>query len=122
MLFTVNYCCKRPTWVIEVALTPWSAPDPTLAAIAMAGLTSAYVSLLFAYTLSRFEANLQIVLSPHHRSHRWHRTLTFIALGLSSIVPVAHVILTRGIVYARMHLSFDLTILSGASYIVGAVL
>jgi len=44
------------------------------------------------------------------------------ALGLSSIIPVAHVILTQGLSHARQALSLDLTLLSGASYIVGALL
>jgi adiponectin receptor len=64
----------------------------------------------------------QIVLSPHHRSHRWHRTLTFIALGLSAVVPITHVVISQGIQHARETTSLDLVIASGASYIVGAVM
>ncbi|RSH94841.1 hypothetical protein EHS25_004647 [Saitozyma podzolica] len=76
-----------------------------MGAILAAGITSAY-----------------IVLSPHHRSHRWHRTLTFIGLGLSAVVPITHVIISQGIQHARETTSLDLVIASGASYIVGAVM
>ncbi|ORY29742.1 hemolysin-III related-domain-containing protein [Naematelia encephala] len=76
-----------------------------MAAILIAGVTSAY-----------------IVLSPHHRSHRWHRTLTFIALGLSAVVPVLHVLLTQGLVHARERMSLDLVIATGVAYIFGALL
>lgn len=37
----------------------------------------------------------------------WHRTLTFIALGLSSVVPVAHIILSKGIQRARDEAAVD---------------
>nr|WRH23622.1 Haemolysin-III related [Naematelia aurantialba] len=74
-------------------------------AILVAGITSAY-----------------IVLSPHHRSHIWHRTLTFIALGLSTIIPVVHVLLTQGLAYARERTSLDLVIATGVAYISGALL
>ncbi|WVO14702.1 hypothetical protein L204_102340 [Cryptococcus depauperatus] len=67
-------------------------------------------------------ATAYIVLSPHHRSHRWHRTLMFIGLGLSAIVPVTHILLTQGMQHAREKISLDLVILSGASYIFGAIL
>ncbi|WWD16362.1 hypothetical protein CI109_100788 [Kwoniella shandongensis] len=76
-----------------------------MSAIIIAGIVSAY-----------------IVLSPHHRSHRWHRTLTFIALGLSAIVPTTHILITQGLQHARQRMSLDLVLLGGASYIVGALL
>ncbi|KAI9632784.1 hemolysin-III related-domain-containing protein [Dioszegia hungarica] len=63
-----------------------------------------------------------MVLSPYGRAHRWHRTLTFIGLGLSSILPIGHVVATRGLDIARGQMSLDLVIASGASYIFGAVL
>jgi len=63
-----------------------------------------------------------MVLSPHGRTHRWHRTLTFIALGLSSVIPVTHIIITHGLEYARQILSLDLVIAQGAAYIFGALL
>ena len=71
---------------------------------------------------STHAVSLQIVLSPHHRAHRWHRTLTFIALGLSAIIPVAHLLVDRGLAHARQVLSLDLVVASGASYIIGALL
>lgn len=64
----------------------------------------------------------QIVLSPHHRSHRWHRTLTFIVLGLSAVVPITHILFTQGLVHAREKMSLDLIVAGGASYIFGALL
>lgn len=76
-----------------------------MTAITVAGITSGY-----------------IVLSPHHRSHRWHRTLTFIALGLSAVIPVVHVIIAKGLQHSRQSMSLDLVIAGGASYIFGAVL
>lgn len=63
-----------------------------------------------------------MVLSPYGRKHRWHRTLTFIALGLSSVIPIAHVVFTKGLTYARHTTSLDLVVAGGASYIIGAVL
>ena len=70
----------------------------------------------------RTYAGFQTVLSPAQRAHRGRRTLAFIALGLSSVVPIAHVLVTRGIYYARHMVSLDLIVAGGASYIFGAVL
>ncbi|KAL7420113.1 hypothetical protein Q5752_005079 [Cryptotrichosporon argae] len=67
-------------------------------------------------------ASAYIVLSPHHRAHRWHRTLTFIALGLSAALPVTHVVLARGLAFARQRMSLDFILMGGASYIVGALI
>lgn len=64
----------------------------------------------------------QIVLSPHHRAHRWHRTLVFIALGLSAVFPLGHIVVAKGLTFARETLSLDLVVAGGASYIFGAVL
>jgi adiponectin receptor len=64
----------------------------------------------------------QIVLSPHHRGHRWHRTLTFIALGLSAVVPCGHVVLAKGLEYGRNVMGLDYIIAGGVSYIAGALL
>lgn len=83
--------------------TTFKADDPVL--ILIAGLGAAYV-----------------VLSPRGRSHRWTRTLTFIALGLSAVVPVLHIIALYGFDHARQKFSLDLLIAGGASYIAGALL
>jgi adiponectin receptor len=48
--------------------------------------------------------------------------LTFIALGLSAIVPIAHVVVAQGFKHARDATSLDLVVASGASYIVGALM
>lgn len=63
-----------------------------------------------------------VVLSPRGRKHRWTRTLTFIALGLSAVVPVIHIIALYGFEHARQKFSLDLLIAGGASYIFGALL
>ncbi|ORX35308.1 hemolysin-III related-domain-containing protein [Kockovaella imperatae] len=67
-------------------------------------------------------ATTYTVLSPAQRTHRWRRTTAFIALGLSAVIPVAHVIIARGLTYARQVVSLDLVIAGGASYIFGAIL
>lgn len=77
-----------------------------------------YMALISIFGL----AATWMVLSPYGRRHRWHRTLTFIALGLSAALPIAHVVLTDGLRFAREQVSLDLVVASGASYIVGAVL
>lgn len=79
--------------------------DLDIVLITVAGLAAAYV-----------------VLSPRGRTHRWTRTLTFIALGLSSVIPVLHIIGLYGFDHARQKFSLDLLIAGGASYIFGAVL
>ncbi|WVQ93634.1 hypothetical protein IAU59_000710 [Kwoniella sp. CBS 9459] len=61
-----------------------------------------------------------VVLSPHHRSNRWPRILTFIGLGLTACIPTAHVLLTQGHAHARSVMSLDLICLGGATYILGA--
>jgi adiponectin receptor len=63
-----------------------------------------------------------MVLSPYGRRHRWHRTLTFIALGLSAAIPIAHVVALKGLTHAREKVSLDLVVASGVCYIVGAVM
>lgn len=83
---------------------------PALQAIYMLGITAAGLT------------SAHIVLSPHHRAHRWHRTLTFIALGLSAVVPVTHVILSQGLRFARDRFGFTYVAAGGASYIFGALL
>lgn len=91
------------------------------AVIIIAGIASAYVGL-FPYATRTKLIFQQIVLSPHHRSHRWHRTLTFIALGLSAVVPITHILFTQGLAHAREKMSLDLIVAGGASYIFGALL
>ncbi|CAK9783693.1 HlyIII-domain-containing protein [Cutaneotrichosporon oleaginosum] len=84
--------------------------QPLLQGLYMTGITAA--GLTSAY----------IVLSPHHRNHRWDRTLTFIALGLSAVLPVGHVVVARGLTYAREMMGLSYIVAGGASYILGAVL
>lgn len=71
---------------------------------------------------ARSQLRQQIVLSPHHRAHRWHRTLVFIGLGLSAVIPVIHVLALKGLQQTRIEMSLDLVVSGGACYIVGAVL
>lgn len=83
---------------------------PGLQIMYMAGIISAGI------------ASGYMVLSPHHRGHRWHRTLTFIGLGLSAVIPCGHVALWKGIEYSRNMMGLDYVVAGGASYIFGAVL
>jgi adiponectin receptor len=47
-------------------------------------------------------ASPQTVLAPGRRTPAqiWHRTLTFIALGLSAILPLTHLIIFKGWAWA----------------------
>lgn len=51
----------------------------------------------------------QTVLTPGRNTPAqiWHRTMTFIALGLSSVIPVAHIILSKGLQRAREEAAVD---------------
>ncbi|OCF44080.1 hypothetical protein I317_02033 [Kwoniella heveanensis CBS 569] len=62
-----------------------------------------------------------VILSPHYRSNRWHRTLTFIGLGASACFPYAHVLITQGLAHARSVMSIDLIIMGGLIYVIGAL-
>ncbi len=65
-----------------------------------------------------------IVLNPEYRkpSHRGARTKVFIALGLSSVVPVLHGFLSHGFTKFYAEMGFSWLLLSGALYIAGALL
>jgi len=84
---------------------PDSTSELITVTIGVAGLATAYT-----------------VLSPKGRTHRWTRTLAFIALGLSSVIPIIHLVATNGVQHVREKFSLDLLIAGGASYIIGAVL
>ncbi|WVF66001.1 hypothetical protein IAT40_000739 [Kwoniella sp. CBS 6097] len=63
-----------------------------------------------------------IVLSPHHRSNRWHRTLTFTGLGASACIPITHVLVTQGWAHARSVISIDLICMGGGIYVIGGLI
>ncbi|KAJ7927482.1 hemolysin-III related-domain-containing protein [Mycena leptocephala] len=65
-----------------------------------------------------------IVLNPEYAkpTHRGARTLVFIGLGLSAIVPVTHCVLADGYSKVLSDLGFGWILLSGALYISGALL
>jgi len=75
--------------------------------ITLAGLAAAY-----------------IVLNPEYAkpTHRHARTRVFIALGLCSILPVSHLVLSHGIYILFREMGFLWLLAAGVMYITGAVL
>ncbi|KAJ6588768.1 hemolysin-III related-domain-containing protein [Mycena capillaripes] len=65
-----------------------------------------------------------IVLNPEYAkpTHRGARTLVFIGLGLSAVVPVSHCLIAEGYRKVIWDLGFGWLLLSGALYISGALL
>ncbi|VDC00118.1 unnamed protein product [Peniophora sp. CBMAI 1063] len=78
-----------------------------LGIISIAGLVAAY-----------------IVLNPQYskNTHRKARTYVFIALGLSSVLPVSHAFIAHGFRALCIEMGFHWLLLSGALYIAGALL
>ncbi|KAJ9099228.1 hypothetical protein QFC21_004108 [Naganishia friedmannii] len=52
----------------------------------------------------------------------WHRTLTFIALGLSAVLPIGHLVIQKGWDWAMREGGLGGLAAGGACYIFGAVL
>lgn len=73
---------------------------------------------------SFFFSLVQTVLSPGRKTAAqiWHRTLTFIGLGLSAVFPVAHMLMSKGLERARTEGGIDYLAAGGACYIFGAIL
>lgn len=65
-----------------------------------------------------------IVLNPQYskNTHRKARTYVFIALGLSSVLPVSHAFVMHGLRVVCIEMGFQWLLLSGALYIAGALL
>lgn len=65
-----------------------------------------------------------IVLNPQYgkNTHRKARTYVFIALGLSSILPVSHAFVAHGFRALCIEMGFHWLLTSGALYITGALL
>lgn len=65
-----------------------------------------------------------IVLNPEYSkpTHRGARTSVFIGLGLSAVVPVSHLVLTHGSSHLFTEMGFGWLLVSGALYIMGALL
>ena len=65
-----------------------------------------------------------VVLNPEYAkpSHRGARTTVFILLGLFAVVPVTHLAITHGLNEMLVDLGFARLVLSGALYIIGALI
>jgi adiponectin receptor len=92
--------------------------------ITLAGLgawTSLYLAQLHNYF---FLAAAYIVLNPEFTkpTHRHARTRIFIALGLCSILPVSHLLLSHGVYLLFREMGFLWLLAAGVMYIVGALL
>ncbi|GHJ90342.1 hypothetical protein NliqN6_6744 [Naganishia liquefaciens] len=75
--------------------------------------------LLFAHVDAAYT-----VLAPSRRTpgQIWHRTLTFIALGLSGVLPIGHLIAYKGSEWAMREGGLGGLAAGGLCYILGAVL
>ncbi|KAI0298706.1 HlyIII-domain-containing protein [Multifurca ochricompacta] len=80
------------------------------------------VGYLLLITLAGIAA-AYIVLSPEYAkpTHRHARTRVFIALGLCSVLPVSHLILSHGIHALFREMGFFWLLAAGAMYITGAL-
>jgi adiponectin receptor len=65
-----------------------------------------------------------IVLNPEYAkpTHRGARTRVFIFLGLSSVFPVMHTMVSHGLNKILRELGFSWLVASGALYIAGALI
>ncbi|KAI0066838.1 HlyIII-domain-containing protein [Artomyces pyxidatus] len=65
-----------------------------------------------------------IVLNPEYAkpTHRGARTKVFIGLGLCSVLPVSHALISHGFYTLCQEMGFQWLLLSGTLYIVGALL
>lgn len=65
-----------------------------------------------------------IVLSPEYSkpTHRGARTAVFIALGVSAVVPVSHLIASLGLHELVINMGLGWLLVMGALYIIGALL
>src|SRR5579863_9085183 len=88
------------------------------------GLVRRQVSAMpVTITLSLLAA-AYIVLNPEYArpTHRHARTRIFIALGLCSILPISHMVLSHGIYAVFQEMGFLWLLAAGVMYITGAVL
>lgn len=71
-----------------------------------------------------FVAAAYIVLNPEYRkpTHRHARTRIFIALGLCSILPVSHLLVSHGVYTPFREMGFLWLLAAGVMYITGALL
>ena len=65
-----------------------------------------------------------IVLNPEYArpTHRHARTRIFIALGLCSVLPISHLMLSHGVDILFREMGFLWLLAAGVMYITGAVL
>lgn len=87
-------------------------------------LWSPYITGLRLINAYIYPGAAYIVLNPEYAkpTHRGARTTVFIALGLGAIIPISHKFLTEGFDTLMNEMGAFWLILSGALYIVGAVL
>lgn len=95
-------CCDFPRW------TRCECPDQPKYALASC----------------RSAGAASIVLNPEYGkpTHRGARTKVFVGLGLSGIVPVTHALLVHGFSNLVHDMGFGYLLLSGALYLVGALI
>ncbi|KAL8287316.1 hypothetical protein RQP46_003768 [Phenoliferia psychrophenolica] len=69
-------------------------------------------------------ATIMVVISPHARTpaYRRFRTWVFIALGLSAVFPIGHVVARYGMKAAADAVAIRWAVLGGALYIFGALM
>ncbi|KAK7462854.1 hypothetical protein VKT23_007430 [Stygiomarasmius scandens] len=81
------------------------------------------IMYIFAITVVGFVA-AYIVLNPEYAkpTHRGARTLVFIALGLSAVVPVTHWAVAHGVNKMVTEMGLQWLVVSGGLYIFGALL
>jgi len=86
--------------------------EPGFQAIYLTGLSVAGIAASY------------FVLSPEYSrpSHRGARTTVFVSLGLCGVVPICHAMSTFGIRRLCHELGFIWVLVSGASYIIGALI
>lgn len=82
-------------------------------------ITTAYLALITTLGIGA----TYTVVTPTYRSQegRKKRTLIFIALGLSAVLPIGHGAIKFGIKHSGSRIGLDWLILSGVTYIVGAL-
>jgi len=91
--------------------------------ITLAGL-GAWPGFSYVRNYNFLLAAAYIVLNPEYAkpTHRHARTRVFIALGLSSVLPVSHLVFSHGIYILFREMGFLWLLAAGVMYITGAVL
>jgi len=95
-----------------------------LAVLVRLVLVSGLLGLHELKTSSSFAGAAYFVLNPKYGTpeYRGTRTAVFIALGLSALIPVTHLVFTHGLHELMTEMGINWLLLSGALYIGGALL